>query len=93
MRRRRGEALFNRPFAQMAGRSCASCHIPDSFFTDSRAHNIGSGGESYAGALDGAYDTPTLLGHRPHRALLPRRLAAEPRATWWRGSTTASGSG
>jgi mono/diheme cytochrome c family protein len=59
---RRGEALFNRPFAQMAGRSCASCHIPDSFFTDNRAHNIGSGGESYAGALDGAYDTPTLLG-------------------------------
>jgi cytochrome c peroxidase len=59
---RRGEALFNRPFAQMAGRSCASCHIPDSFFADGRAHNIGSGGESYAGALDGAYDTPTLLG-------------------------------
>jgi cytochrome c peroxidase len=58
---RRGQALFNRPFAQMAGRSCASCHIPDSFFTDNRAHNIGSGGESYAGALDGAYDTPTLL--------------------------------
>ena len=58
---RRGEALFNQPFAQMAGRSCASCHIPDSFFTDNRAHNIGSGGESYAGALDGAYDTPTLL--------------------------------
>jgi mono/diheme cytochrome c family protein len=58
---RRGEALFNRPFEQMAGRSCASCHIPDSFFADGRAHNIGSGGESYAGALDGAYDTPTLL--------------------------------
>ena len=58
---RRGEALFNRPFAQMAGRSCASCHIPDSFFTDKRVHNIGSGGETYAGALDGAYDTPTLL--------------------------------
>jgi cytochrome c peroxidase len=58
---KRGEALFNRPFAQMAGRSCASCHIPDSFFNDGRAHNIGSGGESYAGALDGAYDTPTLL--------------------------------
>jgi cytochrome c peroxidase len=58
---RRGEALFNQPFAQMAGRACASCHIPDSFFTDNRAHNIGSGGQSYAGALDGAYDTPTLL--------------------------------
>jgi mono/diheme cytochrome c family protein len=58
---RRGEALFNRPFEQMAGRSCASCHIPDSFFTDNRGHNIGSGGESYVGSLDGAYDTPTLL--------------------------------
>lgn len=58
---RRGEALFNQPFAEMAGRSCATCHIPDSFFADGRAHNIGSGGQSYAGALDGAYDTPTLL--------------------------------
>lgn len=59
---RRGEAIFNRPFPQMAGRSCASCHIPDSHFTDNRAHDIGSSGYTYAGAVDGAYDTPTLLG-------------------------------
>ena len=25
---RRGEALFNQPFAQMDGRACASCHVP-----------------------------------------------------------------
>ena len=27
---KRGEALFQRPFAQMGNRSCASCHVPDS---------------------------------------------------------------
>ncbi|HEX6142463.1 MAG TPA: cytochrome c peroxidase [Geminicoccaceae bacterium] len=59
---RRGEALFNRPFAGMQGRSCASCHIPDSHFTDERPHAIGSGEPGYANALDAAYDTPTLLG-------------------------------
>jgi len=59
---KRGEAIFNRPFAQMHGRSCASCHVPDSHFTDGMAHDIGSGGQGYTNSLDGAYDTPTLLG-------------------------------
>lgn len=56
----RGEALFRRPFAQMGDRSCASCHIPDSFFTDNRVHNIGSAAND-AGDLSGGFDTPTLL--------------------------------
>jgi len=57
---RRGEALFRRPFAQMGERSCASCHVPDSHFTDNRVHDIGSAGDAY-GSGTGAFDTPTLL--------------------------------
>ncbi|HEX5079991.1 MAG TPA: cytochrome c peroxidase [Geminicoccaceae bacterium] len=53
---KRGEALFRRPFAQMGDRSCASCHLPDSYFTDHRVHTIGSGGPA-----GDAFDTPTLL--------------------------------
>ena len=61
---RRGEAIFNRPFAGMAGRSCASCHIPDGNFVDGRRHDIGSVAPSAPYARDGALDTPTLLGVR-----------------------------
>lgn len=58
----RGEELFRRPFAQLDGKSCASCHTPSSAFLDRQSHNIGSGTESYGGAADGYFDTPTLLG-------------------------------
>ncbi|AEQ52819.1 cytochrome c peroxidase [Pelagibacterium halotolerans] len=58
----RGEELFRRPFAQMDGRSCASCHVPSSAFLDRQSHNIGSDSEGYGGAMDGYFDTPTLLG-------------------------------
>jgi cytochrome c peroxidase len=58
----RGETLFQRPFAQMGNRSCASCHLPDSHFTDNRVHNIGSAQDGYSAGLSGAFDTPTLLG-------------------------------
>ncbi len=59
---KRGEAIFNRPFALMGGRSCAGCHIPDANFLDGRRHDIGSVAASSAHARDGALDTPTLLG-------------------------------
>jgi cytochrome c peroxidase len=52
---RRGEALFNKPFAGMAGKSCASCHVPEAQFADGRRHDVGS---------DGAFKTPTLLNAR-----------------------------
>ena len=52
---RRGEALFNKPFAGMAGKSCASCHVPEAQFADGRRHDVGS---------DGAFKTPTLLNVR-----------------------------
>ncbi len=60
----RGETLFRRPFAELDGRSCASCHIPSANFIDRRSHDIGSGEASYDNARDGAFDTPTLLGTR-----------------------------
>lgn len=54
---KRGEELFNRPFDAFAGRSCASCHIPDSAFTDNLVHNIGTGLDH----VEGFFATPTLL--------------------------------
>ena len=61
---RRGESLFRKPFAQMDGKSCATCHVPSANFLDRRAHSIGSGEHGYSDSRDGAFDTPTLLGTR-----------------------------
>lgn len=58
----RGEAIFNRPYPLMAGRSCAGCHIPDGNFVDGRRHDIGSAEPSSTHARDTAFDTPTLFG-------------------------------
>jgi cytochrome c peroxidase len=49
---RRGESLFRAPRRGMGGMSCADCHRPDSAFTDSRPHDVGTGG---------LFRTPTLL--------------------------------
>jgi cytochrome c peroxidase len=49
---KRGEALFNKPFAGMGNQSCASCHLPSGALLDHRQHDVGSGG---------LFDTPTLL--------------------------------
>ncbi len=59
---RRGEEIFNRPFDGLNGRSCASCHVPDSNFLDGQSYDIGSAAPPYSGARSGAFDTPTLLG-------------------------------
>lgn len=48
---RRGEALFRKEFPTLPMGSCAACHVPASFFLDTRMHDIGTGG---------AFDTPTL---------------------------------
>lgn len=58
---KRGEVIFNRPFEAMAGRSCASCHIPSDHFLDRRSHDLGSVAGSGDDSRDGALDTPTLL--------------------------------
>jgi cytochrome c peroxidase len=59
---KRGEVLFNQPFPQMNGQSCASCHTPSSHFTDNLVHDIGSTGDGAKSGFSGALDTPTLLG-------------------------------
>lgn len=59
---RRGEEIFNTPFAGLGDRSCANCHVPEANFLNRQAHDIGSVAPSYEGARAGAMDTPTLLG-------------------------------
>ena len=60
----RGEIIFNRPYAQMAGRSCASCHVPSDHFLDRKSHDIGTVDGAEPASKDRALDTPTLLGAR-----------------------------
>ena len=59
---KRGELLFETPYPSMNGKSCASCHMPGSHFTDNEVHDIGSAGDGAASGFSGAFDTPTLLG-------------------------------
>ncbi len=60
---KRGELLFQTSYPSMNdGQSCASCHTPDSHFTDNAVHDIGSAGEGAMSGFSGAFDTPTLLG-------------------------------
>ncbi len=61
---RRGETIFHRPFPQMGGRSCASCHVPSDHFLDRRRHDIGSVRGAGVDSRDRALDTPTLLSAR-----------------------------
>ena len=61
---RRREKLFNTPFAQLGGMSCASCHVPSAKFVDGRRHDIGSVTGAEDGSMDRALDTPTLLSSR-----------------------------
>lgn len=58
---RRGEIIFAKPFEQMGGKSCATCHVPSANFLDRKAHNIGSTKPGYPDAREGTFDTPTLL--------------------------------
>jgi cytochrome c peroxidase len=58
---RRGEKLFNKPFTQMSGKSCASCHVPSSHFVDHLRHDVGSVKGAEDNSLDRSMDTPTLL--------------------------------
>lgn len=60
----RGEKVFMRPFEGMSGLSCATCHNPTSNFRDGLQHDIASGTPASPGALDSAFDTPTLLNAR-----------------------------
>lgn len=59
---RRGEIAFATARAGFGGMSCASCHIPTAFFRDGRAHRLATGSPPSPHALDGGYETPSLLG-------------------------------
>ncbi|MBL26967.1 MAG: hypothetical protein CMM50_05370 [Rhodospirillaceae bacterium] len=54
---RRGEALFHEARGE-GGLSCASCHVPETYFRDGAIHDVGSGRASKAGK---EFETPTLL--------------------------------
>jgi cytochrome c peroxidase len=64
---KRGEKLFNTPFAGMGGRACATCHVPSDHFLDRKRHDIGTVNGATPGSRDRALDTPTLLSakHTP----------------------------
>ncbi|WP_310620484.1 cytochrome c peroxidase [Flexibacterium corallicola] len=57
----RGEELFNKAFAQMGGKSCSSCHVPSTNFTDNRIYDIGSETGGYEGSRGEQFETPTLI--------------------------------
>jgi hypothetical protein len=58
----RGGLVFRAPRAGFHGKSCASCHPASSFFRDGLSHRLGTGHPPSPHALDGGYETPTLLG-------------------------------
>jgi len=83
---RRGETLFQKPFRQMNGMSCADVsHVPASHFVDHQRHDIGSVKGAEDDSLDRALDTPTLLRRAIHRSLLSRRQPghAQGRGVQW----------
>ncbi|MFV2035329.1 MAG: cytochrome c peroxidase, partial [Halocynthiibacter sp.] len=61
---RRGQMLFNQPFAGLNGKSCAVCHDPLNKFRDGRTYDIGSAPLPFAGATPRMLETPTLLNAR-----------------------------
>jgi cytochrome c peroxidase len=58
----RGEKIFNTPFSQFGGGSCATCHMPSANFLDHLRHDIGTVSGYADFSRDRALDTPTLLG-------------------------------
>jgi hypothetical protein len=61
---KRGEAIFARPQPGFGGGSCATCHVPSTFFRDGRVHRLGWTEPAVPSALDDGEETPTLLGTR-----------------------------
>ncbi|MFZ5892366.1 MAG: cytochrome c peroxidase [Myxococcota bacterium] len=59
---RRGAIAFAADRPGFGGMSCATCHPASTFFRDGRVHRLGSGRSPSPHAVDGAYETPSLLG-------------------------------
>ena len=61
---KRGEKIFHKPFPQMGGKACSTCHVPSAHFLDHKRHDIGTVKGSDPYSLDRNLDTPTLLSAR-----------------------------
>ena len=59
---RRGEAGFGKPRKGFGGQSCASCHIPSSFFRDGAVHRLPVAEGAAPHSFEDGFETPTLLG-------------------------------
>jgi len=58
---RRGEILFNQPFAGLNGKSCADCHDPLRQFTNGQVYDLGTSEPPFEGGTPTGFETPTLL--------------------------------
>lgn len=59
---RRGEAVFGKARKGFGGQSCATCHVPSSFFRDGAVHRLPVGDGAAPHGFDNGFETPTLLG-------------------------------
>jgi cytochrome c peroxidase len=57
---RKGEAVFKAARPALDGKSCASCHVPDTFFTDRQTHALHHGKGEHMLPSE-AFDTPSLI--------------------------------
>ena len=57
----RGEALFRAARPQFDGQSCASCHVPETFYMDHRPHRFRHGIGEDTSTPEEAFATPTLI--------------------------------
>ena len=58
---REGEKVFKASREAFAGKSCASCHVPEGYFTDHRPHALHHGAGKGITTPNEAYKTPTLI--------------------------------
>ena len=90
---RRGETIFNRPFAQMSGRSCASCHAPLGSLPRPQTARHRIGRRRRDGFARPRPRHTNAARHPLQRAVLSRRTPRDPGARSSTGSMTASSSG
>jgi hypothetical protein len=54
--------VFGKPRKGFGGQSCASCHVPSSFFRDGAVHRLPVAGGTAPHSFEDGFKTPTLLG-------------------------------
>lgn len=53
-----GEGIFFRPFPDDPSMTCATCHVPETYFRDGKNYDVGTGKEGKLGKL---FETPSLF--------------------------------